>query len=122
MNVTVKGIGCDIVEISRIKKGLETNGFIQKVFTKKEQCRINTCPVESVAGIWAAKESVAKALGTGFTGFTIRDIEIVKCDSGQPMVNLYNGALCKFKEIGASAIHLSISHDTTKAIAFVVIE
>ena len=65
----LKGIGCDVVEISRIKSLLPKDGFLDKVYTAAEREVIAAKKAETAAGMWAAKEAVSKALGTGFCGF-----------------------------------------------------
>lgn len=79
------GIGCDIVCISRIRKQLTNPRFCKKIFTLYEQDYVQNHSAQTAAGIWAAKEAVSKALGTGFVGFTAKDIEIRHNQQGQPM-------------------------------------
>ena len=84
------GLGTDIIEISRIEKALSHSGFLQRVFTPQEQAWLNTkgnnMP-QSAAGLFCAKEAIAKALGTGFqNGLNLRDIEIGHTDLGAPVV------------------------------------
>ena len=69
--------------------------------------------------MFAAKEAVAKALGTGFTGFGFPDIEILADEKGRPVVNLYRGAALLAED---ASVHLSISHDGGLALAFAAIE
>lgn len=118
------GVGTDIIEIGRIKRAIERNkGFLEKVFTKAE---INDTSRDrsysSLAGFFAAKEAVAKALGTGFRDFSFRDIEINKDSLGKPMVLLKGKAKELSEELLVKAIHVTISHSKDNAIAFVVLE
>lgn len=122
MSNIIKGVGCDIVDIARIERMVGKTQFIQKVYTTCEQAYILGKPICTAAGIWAAKEAVCKALGTGFTGFRICDIEICQEASGKPYVHLYKGAQNIFEALGGSKIHLSISHEQKQAMAFAVIE
>ena len=71
-------------------------------------------------GLFAAKEAVAKALGTGFTGFGFADIEILPEENGRPTARLTGGALNALPL--PARIHVSISHDGGLALAFAVIE
>ena len=83
------GIGTDIVEIDRIEKAVHrTNRFMDKIYTEHEQeyYKINHKKIESLAGFFAAKEAVSKALGTGFRSFEVRDIEIIPNEIGKPEV------------------------------------
>ncbi len=118
----IKGIGCDIVDISRFEELIKNPQFIKKVYTISEQDTVKSKPVHTAAGIWAAKEAISKALGTGFAGFKIKDIEICSHKSGRPYVKLYGGALEIFQQSGGEHIHLSISHESSQAVAFCVIE
>ena len=70
---------------------------------------------------FAAKEAVSKALGTGFRGFGVKDIEILRDELGKPVVNLNSNVyeILKRKDVN---IHLSISHNRTSAIAYAVME
>lgn len=121
----IAGIGVDIIEIERIKNALEkNNGFMEKIFTVKEQdylCSRNSRP-EYAAGRFAAKEAVAKALGTGFSGFGYDDIEIIRTKSGKPEVILKGKAHETALKYGNYRINLSISHSRNNAIAFATLE
>jgi holo-[acyl-carrier protein] synthase len=112
----IYGIGTDIIEISRFFNSSDT--FLKKVYTENELALFADKP-QSLAGNFAAKEAVAKAVGTGFRTFSPKDIEILRLPSGAPVVTLYNGAseLC-----GDKIIHISISHNKDTACAFAVIE
>lgn len=118
------GIGTDIIEIERIEIAVKrTKGFINKLFTENEinifESRGFKCEV--IAGNFAAKEAVSKALGTGFRGFGVKDIEILRDELGKPVVNLNSNVyeILKRKDVN---IHLSISHNRTSAIAYAVME
>ena len=120
----ISGIGVDIVDISRIERLLISPRFLERVFTENERARferVNHSP-QSIAGVFAAKEAVSKALGTGFRGFNTRDIEILPDNSGSPFVHLYNGALERFSYLGGASIHISISHERNYAVAMAVLE
>lgn len=122
MSDSIKGIGCDIVSVSRIAALITAQKFLNKVYTVYEQNYISSKAPQTSAGLWAAKEAVSKALGTGFVGFTAKDIEIRHNESGTPQIVLYNGAKTRSEAIGVQNIHISISHDKWQALAFVVIE
>ena len=84
----VIGIGTDIIEIKRIKEAVTKNPrFIEKCFTVNEQEFFNNKKnsFQSIAGTFAAKEAVSKALGTGFTIFELKDIEILRDKMESPM-------------------------------------
>lgn len=123
------GIGVDIIEIERVRQAIQNNkNFLSKLFTEKEidyfiSRNMNS---EVIAGIFAAKEAVSKALGTGIRGFSFKDIEILRNELGKPEVILHSGAkLIGNKLIGNNnslRIHLSISHNNSSAIAYSVLE
>lgn len=118
-------IGTDIVYIPRIQAAIERFGdrFLQRVYTPGEQqdcgyVRASRRPsINQLAGRWAAKEAVAKALGTGWRGHRYTDIEIRRQPSGAPAVHLYREAATLVTSWGESQWHLSLSHDRDYAIA-----
>lgn len=119
------GIGVDIVEISRVKRAMDRHrSFIKKLFNESEieYFRSKNFGAEFVAGHFAAKEAVSKALGTGFRGFGFKDISVKHCTSGKPCMLLSNKADAIAGKHGKYRISLSISHEIKNAIAFVVIE
>lgn len=118
----IKGVGCDIARIERIKSLVLNARFNQRVFTPAEQVYISTKSVQSAAGLWAAKEAISKAFGTGFVGFTMQDIEINHDENGKPYVKLHDGAQKRFEQLCGVQISISISHDSDYAIAFAIIE
>jgi holo-[acyl-carrier protein] synthase len=121
----IVGVGVDIIEIRRIKAALEKNtDFLQKVFTnfEIEYLKGRNLRPEYVAGRFAAKEAVSKALGTGFRGFDFKDIIIESTTLGKPIVVLKGKAKLIAKKEGDFSIHLSISHGEDNAIAYAVLE
>lgn len=118
----IKGIGCDIIKIERIEKLMLNTRFARKVFTSAEQVYISTKSIQSTAGLWAAKEAVSKALGMGFVGFSMRDIEILHDENGKPYVELHEGAQKRFEELCGKKLHVSISHENDTALAVAIIE
>jgi holo-[acyl-carrier protein] synthase len=115
----IESLGIDLIEIMRIKKAKERwgNRFLERVYTPKElaYCLRKKYPEGSLAGRFAAKEAVMKALGTGLTlGVSWKDIEIVNDNKGKPEVFLYG----KTKKISrGKKVLVSISHTKEDAIA-----
>ena len=112
-------IGIDTVLISRIKKAIENEAFVQRVFSALEQsyCNRKANSAESFAGIFCAKEAAVKALGVGFgRGISPLDIVITHNQNGAPTLKFYRGAVSMFKPYIAS---VSISHDGDYAVAAV---
>ena len=123
------GIGVDIIEIERVRQAIQNNkNFLSKLFTERELDYFISRNMNSevIAGNFAAKEAVSKALGTGIRGFSFKDIEILRNELGKPEVILHNGAnLIGNKLVGNNnslRVHLSISHNNSSAIAYSVLE
>ncbi len=120
----IRGIGIDIIEIHRIEKAHNKNPrFLNRILTDREIAYIekNRKPVATLAGYFAAKEAVSKALGTGFRGFSFTDIEVHKDEMNRPSVSLYNNAKAQLESMGATEVWISISHSKTNAVAQAVI-
>ncbi|HBC85375.1 MAG TPA: holo-ACP synthase [Lentisphaeria bacterium] len=123
----ILGMGTDIVEISRIRKILKKNSyeFLSKVFTRKElresQAKKNSA--EYLAGRWAVKEAVSKALGCGIgSDCSWKDINTANDAKGAPKTSLSGTALKTSRKKHAGKIHVSISHEKDFAIATVILE
>jgi len=123
----IAGIGTDRVVIARIQLSLERFGerFEQRVYTETEaaQSHAKGNAARRFAMLFAAKEAVAKALGTGFhQGVAPSHIEIIHQPSGKPEVTLYNGARDAAVRQGITAMHVSLTDDDGIAMAFAVAE
>lgn len=115
---TIAGIGIDLIEIDRIDESVTRHGdrFLERVFTEKE--RADCTKSERLAGRFAAKEAVAKALGTGIgEHISWQDIEIQNDPKGMPYVTLSKKVSSAF---GEPKILLSISHSKTHATAIAI--
>lgn len=118
------GIGTDIIEINRVEKAINrTNNFLEKAFTEKEinYFKTRNFNVNTIAGNFAAKEAISKAFGSGFRGFGLRDIEILRDGFGKPVVNLTKNIydIIERKDFN---IYVSISHSRDNAIAYAIME
>ncbi len=123
--VVIVGVGVDIIEIRRIKSALDKGeGFLQRIFTSEEieYLKGRNLRPEYIAGRFAAKEAVSKALGTGFRGFEFKDIIIESTTLGKPIVVLKGKAKLIAEKQGEYNLHLSISHGEDSAIAYAVLE
>ena len=121
----IAGIGTDIIETGRIQKLIKrTPKFIGRSFTVKEQnyFRSRNNKVETIAGNFAAKEAVSKALGSGFSGFGLIDIEVLRDEQGMPIVFLYGKAKQIQKQKDIENIWVSISHCKNYAVAYAIAE
>ena len=114
-------VGVDLVEIRRIAALVEQHGerFTGRVFTPGE---VADCGgrAESLAARWAAKEAVAKALGTGIGAVGWQEIEVMRGESGCPAVILHGRAATLAVDRGLTRWALSLTHDGGLALAFVV--
>ncbi|MEO6604612.1 MAG: holo-ACP synthase [Aeromicrobium sp.] len=116
--MTILGIGVDVVDLQRFAATLERTPTMRtRLFTDAER----GLPVESLAGRFAAKEALAKAMGAP-AGLSWQDFEIVNDKHGAPSFLLHGAAPDRLKAMGIATLHLSISHDTSIATAFVVAE
>jgi holo-[acyl-carrier protein] synthase len=111
----------DIVEIDRIRAAVERHpaGFQRRVYTEIEwrQCGRSFA---SLAGRFAAKEAVMKALGVG--GMAFRDIEIIRAPSGKPEVTLHGRMLRRAQRLGITQVGVTISHSRDNAVAVALAE
>lgn len=120
----IKGIGSDIIEIERIEKAIQKKSFLEKCFTTKEIefFEQKKYAVETIAVTFAAKEAASKALGTGFRGFKINEIEVLRNKMGNPYFNFYGNFQEICNSIGIDIIHVSLSHCKEYAVAFAIAE
>ncbi|MEH7502862.1 holo-ACP synthase [Neobacillus drentensis] len=119
-------IGVDIIELERVSKLLNSGNQMLNIFTKNELDFANNFgakrKIETLAGKFAAKEATAKALGTGFNGLIKpNEIEILNMDNGMPYLVLHNGSFEYANKLDIHEYHISISHNMTTAIAFVIL-
>jgi holo-[acyl-carrier protein] synthase len=124
----IVGVGIDMVEISRVQKLLEQSAadrFLERVLTPAERelaAGRRGRLAEFVAGRFAAKEAVAKALGCGLGSLVgLQDMEVLPDERGKPECRLSEAAV---RRLGGAPplIHLSITHSETMAAAYAVVE
>jgi len=116
------GVGCDLVDINRIKKAIEDHpdAFIKKIFTKEEisYCQSYQDPFAHYAARFAAKEAVAKALGVGLGKMLgWQNIQILSDRNKKPSVELLVNHSHPFYGV---KFELSLSHEKEFALAFVI--
>lgn len=119
---TLRGLGNDIIEIKRVKEAIKRLGihFLNRLFTQKEQdyCYKYQDSTPHFAGRFAAKEAIAKALGTGFgSHLSWHDIEILNDDLGKPFVVFSDSAKKRFHN---PQILIAISHSDEYATAVAI--
>ena len=118
---TILRSGIDLIEIERIEK-LKPEikaRFLQRVYTAAE---LDLCGDrdERLAGRFAGKEAVSKALGTGIGTVHWQEIEILTNDQQMPILYLYGNAAALAKSLGLSIWSVSISHVKTYAMAIAI--
>ena len=116
-------MGVDLCEVERMRRSLaRTAGLADRLFTTGEQayCRTARDPAERFAVRFAAKEATLKALGAGLGACRLRDIEVVRSESGAPALVLHDTAAALAAEQRVTRWHLSLSHTATMAEAVVV--
>jgi holo-[acyl-carrier protein] synthase len=126
----ILGVGNDLVDCRRIEQAVNRFGsrFIDRVFTHQEQTRMNqrSHHIAGYAKLFAMKEAILKALGTGLTnGIVWHDIEIFREIKGAPRAELSGAAqeiLKKQTPPGHTAhVHVSVSDEWPYAQAFAII-
>lgn len=119
------GVGVDLCGVARIERAIEKAHFYERVFTPEERAYLNQKGkgrAQSAAAMFAAKEAVAKALGTGFSGGVMPwNISVVHDEKGAPSAELTGAAKERLEQIGGTGVRISLSHEGDSAIAFAVI-
>ena len=109
------GIGVDVVDLARFAATLERTPSVRnRLFTPAEA----GLSIESLAARFAAKEALMKALRVP-QALPWHDIEVVTDEVGAPNFSVSGVAA---ERLGGNRAHLSLSHDTSVATAFVVVE
>ena len=115
----IVGVGTDLIEIERIRKACVKEAFLTRVYTE-EECRQAGGNAARLAGNFAVKEAVSKAMGTGFRGMSLNEIEVLRDSLGKPYVNLYGRAAERAEAMGIRRWHISITNTKTLAAAYVI--
>jgi holo-[acyl-carrier protein] synthase len=124
----ILGVGVDLVDVRRMERALNCRWgkrFVAKVFSGEEiaACKDSPQPAQGYAARFAAKEALAKALGTGFSrGVYPSRIVVLGGERRQPSIVLLGRAQTLAESMQVTAIHVSLTHTPQNACAFVVIE
>ncbi len=113
--------GVDLVEIERLEQ-IQPNirsRFLERVFTPRE-LEENSSSSASLAGRFAVKEAVAKALGCGIGAIGWQSVEVQRGAQGEPILLLHDKAQALAESLGLTQWSISISHSRTHAIAMAV--
>lgn len=114
----VVGVGVDLVNVTRFEEHvLKQPKLLERLFVPSEL----DAPIKTIAGRFAAKEALIKALG-GSDGVAWHEVEVSKNASGKPLITTSGQTLETVRAAGISQLHLSISHDAGMAVAMVVAE
>ena len=120
------GIGTDLCPVGRMEKAMENSRFAPRICTPRELERMEPMCAERrhehLAGLFAAKEAVSKALGTGFSDFGFADIEVLPDAMGKPVCTLSGKASSHLTAMGGETIFITITHDSGMAAATAIIE
>jgi len=122
----VIAVGTDILQVSRVDATVDRLGerFVRRILTPAEQAeyRASSQPNRLLAKRFAAKEAIAKALGTGIgRGVSWQDIQIDHDSSGAPVVVLGGGALATARARGGERVELSLADEVDYVVAFAVL-
>ncbi|MCA0251663.1 MAG: holo-ACP synthase [Actinobacteria bacterium] len=113
----IVGLGIDVTQVSRFTQAAQRERLLDRIFTEAER----DSSMQRMAGRFAAKEALAKALGAP-TGLVWTDVEVRKDDSGKPYFACSGTVAARVAELGIGHLHLSITHDAGIAAAVVVCE
>jgi holo-[acyl-carrier protein] synthase len=113
--------GIDLIEIGRIREAVRRHGArdLQRIYTAAELAESRQQP-EYLAGRFAAKEAVSKALGTGIGEVGWKEIEILGDEEHAPVLNLTGAAQVRAAALGLASWSVSISHTMEHALALAV--
>ncbi len=104
----LSGLGIDLTDVGRIRQAIERHGerFVHRICTESEAryCLSRPDPAPHVAARFAAKEAVIKCLGGGCS---FREIEVVRLDSGRPVIRLHGRALVR---ASGRSVLVSLTH------------
>jgi holo-[acyl-carrier protein] synthase len=114
-------VGVDLIEVERMARGIARHGerFCERFFTATERAQCEG-RAASLAGRFAVKEAVGKALGTGIGDVGWKEIEVVSDDRGRPVLVLHGAAARLSAERGLSQWAVSLSHTETHAVGMAV--
>ena len=114
----IVGVGTDVVDVARLGRALaRTPRLAGRLFTAAEE----GLALPSLAARFAAKEAVAKALGSP-PGLRWREAEVLRAEHGRPQLVVRGAVAALAQARGVRSWHLSLSHDGGVAVAFVVAE
>ena len=124
----IVGIGVDAVDIERVERMFESKSerMLNRLFSVDEVAYLTgkVAPAQHLAVRLAAKEAAYKALSGNelARGIGWRDVEVFSRPDGAPELRLHGRAATRFAELGATTIHVTLTHSAATAIAVVIVE
>lgn len=120
------GLGCDVIEIERIRGVMERQGarFLDRVFTEEERayCLGMKYPHKHLAARFAAKEAVSKCFTTGIGAeLGWKSVSIYHGTRHEPLVRLDEKGAALLRQVGGTDVRVSLSHNESAAMAVAVI-
>ena len=124
--MSIRGIGTDLLDQRRIASIVEKQGerFSKRILTAEELIvwAGRDYSVNYLAKRFAAKEAIAKALGTGIAqGISFQQMNIASDDAGKPVVTLSGQALIRQQTLNAEQVLLSLSDEGEMILAFAIL-
>lgn len=119
------GIGVDSIEIRRVAMAIQRHPRLKaRLYTCGElhQVPLGAKAASRLASLFAAKEAIFKALGTGLAGHSWQQVEVLHNAAGAPVVYLHDQAKSTAADLKVARIHLSLAHDRGRALAFCIAE
>lgn len=115
------GVGVDLVDVGMLNELLNSGGsaFLDTGWTEAEQRDVVGIP-ERLAGRWAVKEAVMKALGRGLGDIDPLHIEVMTVSNGAPEVRLCDSAAAAAQQAGVETVKVSVAHEQGWAVGFAV--
>lgn len=120
--MAIVGIGVDVVDLARFEEVISrTPDIVNRLFTQNEKTSAagHQLPLMSLAGRFAVKEAVAKAVGAP-AGMEFHDCEV--SNGGAPKLSITGTVKAVADELGVTHWHVSLSHDGPVAVAYVIAE
>ena len=113
--------GIDLIEISRIVRSIKNENFVRRVFSQQEQELFakRGGSTQTIAANFAAKEAFAKAMGTGFRGFALNEVSLLRDEQGKPYYSFSGAALQAVKQNNLT-FTVSVTHTKEYAAAVAV--
>ena len=119
-------VGCDLCQVAAMEQMLAgPDGAVERLFDPEERryAMAQTQPAQHLAGVFAAKEALAKSVRTpGVLGKYHREVVVTHLEDGSPILRLSDTLQATLLRLGLRVLDCSISHDGGYAMATVLVE